>query len=98
MMLPPDDWVVSEMPILKNKSVHDLLRAEKKATEQALKEAGRPNQTLLLDELTPHAVGQLLYLAEIETVFAGQLYDVNPFDQPAVENIKRHVKNYLNQP
>lgn len=98
VMLPPDDWVVPEMPILKNRSVHDLLQAEKRATEEALREAGRPNQGIILDVLNPYTVGQLLYLAEIETVFAGQLYNVNPFDQPAVESIKRHVKDYLNEP
>jgi glucose-6-phosphate isomerase len=77
------------------KSVHQLLEAGRKATEAALTEASRPNQTLLLKELNAHAVGQLLYMAEAETVFAGELYNVNPFDQPAVEKIKQKIQSFL---
>ena len=39
--------------------------------------------------ITPEAVGELLMLFQIATVYAGALYGVNPLDQPGVELSKR---------
>jgi glucose-6-phosphate isomerase len=91
----PDPLVLPETAGLRGRTVHELLQAERMATEKALAESGRPTQTILLREINPYTVGQLLYMAEIETVFAGELYNVNPFDQPAVEKIKRNIRDYL---
>jgi glucose-6-phosphate isomerase len=92
LTLPTD---FQEMSELKGRSLNELLRAERTATVKALSEAGRPNQTILLREINPYTIGQLLYMAEVETVFAGELYNVNPFDQPAVELIKRNIRDCL---
>lgn len=47
------------------------------------------NSTILLDRIAPDTIGQLLFMFEIQTVFAAGLYRVNPFDQPGVEMGKR---------
>lgn len=93
--LPEEFYRLTGMPVVEGASVGDLLRAERLATEKALAEADRPSQTILLKEVSPYAIGQLLYLAKMETVYAGELYNVNPFDQPAVEGIKRKTADYL---
>ncbi len=67
----------------------ELLRAEQMATEMALTRKGRMSTTIILDRVTPQTIGQLLFLFQIQTVFAAGLYGVNPFDQPAVEMGKR---------
>ena len=46
---------------------------------------GHPTTTLLLDELTPHALGALLALYEHKAFCLGALWQVNPFDQFGVE-------------
>jgi glucose-6-phosphate isomerase len=66
-----------------------LLNAEKRGTEVALTEAGRPNYTLHLSTISPETVGGLLYFLEVQTAFAGLLYNINAFDQPGVEAGKR---------
>ncbi len=86
---------LSEGADLCGKSVHELLQMERRATELALLECGRPSEALHLKDLSPYSIGQLLYMAEVETVYAGALYDINPFDQPAVEKIKKHIKAAL---
>ncbi len=92
----PQDKTVTFIGLEKrNEKRKDLLGTERTATEEALRESGRPNQTILLKELSPYAIGQLLMLAGIETIYSGELYNVNPFDQPAVEKIKRNMKDYL---
>ncbi|MEA2063718.1 MAG: glucose-6-phosphate isomerase [Gemmatimonadota bacterium] len=63
----------------------ELFTAERLATEYALARAGRPSMTILLPEVNPYTVGQLLYLLEVQTAFTGGLYNINPFDQPGVE-------------
>jgi glucose-6-phosphate isomerase len=47
------------------------------------------NMTLTLPRLDEHALGQLLMMLEIATIYAGALYDVDPLDQPGVELGKR---------
>lgn len=94
-ILPNDPLLEMTVPGLGGRSVHELQSIERLATEEALREAGRPTETILLRRLDAYSIGQLLFLAELETVYAGGLYDVNPFDQPAVEMIKRNIQRHL---
>jgi glucose-6-phosphate isomerase len=66
-------------------TMNELMEAERLGTEIALTEAGRPNCTITLPRVSAHAVGQLLYMLEVQTAFAGKFYRINPFDQPGVE-------------
>ena len=84
-----------EFKSLVGRSVHDLLQIQKNAVEAALTRSMIPNLTWILDELNGDSLGQLLYLAEVETVLSGALYNINPFDQPGVEVIKKYVKGLL---
>jgi glucose-6-phosphate isomerase len=45
----------------------------------------RPSSTLLLEELTPAALGRLVALYEHSVFTQGALWDINPFDQWGVE-------------
>jgi glucose-6-phosphate isomerase len=66
-------------------SLGELLATERVATAEALRRAGRPNATLHLPRVDARALGQVLMLFQIATVYAGALYDVDPLDQPGVE-------------
>jgi glucose-6-phosphate isomerase len=66
-------------------SLFELLETERRSTMEALRQQGRPNLCLELDDLTPQALGESLMLFAVATVFAGALYGVNPLDQPGVE-------------
>ncbi|MCL2572597.1 MAG: glucose-6-phosphate isomerase [Defluviitaleaceae bacterium] len=67
---------------------NDLLQTQQKATEYALTKAERMNLTITIPKVTPQTVGQLLYFFEVATAFAGELLDINAFDQPGVEEGK----------
>ena len=67
------------------KSMGDLLRAEQVATTLALTRKGRPNVTITLPEVNAYTLGQLFMLLEVQTVVAGWLHGIDPFDQPGVE-------------
>ena len=70
---------------LGGKTMNALIDAERTGTELALKAAKRPTVTLTLPEITAHTIGQVLYMYEVQTAFAGKLYNINAFDQPGVE-------------
>ena len=59
---------------------------------------GVPCTTFELDEVTPFAVGGLLYLFEKAVAVSGRLLGVNPFDQPGVEAYKREMFRLLGRP
>jgi glucose-6-phosphate isomerase len=48
-------------------------------------EGNRPSNTLLLDLLTPHALGTLIALYEHSVFVQGSVWDINSFDQWGVE-------------
>jgi glucose-6-phosphate isomerase len=75
-----------------------LLHAEQTATEYALYKAKRMNRTIILPEVNAFTVGQLLYLLEVETAFAGELLNINAFDQPGVEEGKNATYALMGRP
>jgi len=74
-----------ELGFLAGKNMSVLLNNEKKATEYALLQDERPCLTVLFDQINAHTVGQFIYLFEVTTSFVGALFNINPYDQPAVE-------------
>lgn len=74
-----------EFAYLGGHTLFGLLDAERRATAEALRRAGRPNLTVMIERVDAHAVGALLMLFQIAVVYAGELYGVNPLDQPGVE-------------
>jgi len=76
-------------------TLNELMDAEKRATILALVKSGRPNIEISLPELNPYTIGQIFYLYEVQTVFAGYLYGVNSLDQPGVEAGKHYAYGML---
>jgi len=76
---------------LEDHNLEELMKIEARATRVALTRAGRANMSLILPEINPFTIGQLLFLLEVQTVFTGGLYNINPLDQPGVEASKQYV-------
>jgi glucose-6-phosphate isomerase len=76
-------------------SMHALLEAEREGTTQALAMDSRPSLTISLTRLDAFSLGGLFFLYEAATAFAGELYDINAFDQPGVELGKRLANGLL---
>ena len=75
-----------------------LIQAMQAATEYALTKAGRMNMTITIPAITPQTIGQLLYFFEVATAFAGELLNINAFDQPGVEEGKDAVYAMFGRP
>lgn len=83
--------------ILEGTSLHNLLRYEYQATSLVLTRQNRPNFTIQLDRLDERAMGSLYFAFCVLTAVTGTLWNVNPFDQPGVEEGKVYIKKSLSQ-
>ena len=68
-----------------------LLDAETGSMKLSLVDYKRPNVTFTLPEINEYYIGQLLYILMMQTAISGSLYNVNPFNQPGVEQAKDYT-------
>ena len=83
--IAPDMAAVAGIDVLAGKTIGDLVEAQTYAVPQALMQAGRPVRTIDVPALDEEAMGAMLMHFMLETILAGWLFGVDPFDQPAVE-------------
>ena len=76
---------------LGGKTVNSLINAEADATKVALVDYKRPNVTISIDKVNAYNMGQLLYMLEVQTAIIGELYNINTFNQPGVEQAKNYT-------
>lgn len=76
--------------------VGDVVAAQANALPAALAEAGRPVRTLDIHSLDEDAIGGVMMHFMIETILAGRMLGIDPFDQPAVELAKVLTRERLN--
>jgi glucose-6-phosphate isomerase len=73
----------------------DLLLAEADATVATLVKNGRPTRVIRIATLDEKVMGALMMHYMLETMFAAELWGVDAFDQPAVEESKIVTRQYL---
>ena len=69
-------------------TMNELIQAERVATEYALTVKERLNRTIYLPILNANTLGQLLFFFMLETAYAGEMLDINTYNQPGVEGGK----------
>ena len=76
---------------LGGKSINYLINAEADSTRVALADYKRPTVTITIDKINGYNLGQLLYMFEVQTAIAGELYNIDAFNQPGVEQAKNYT-------
>ena len=89
---------VKELGYLAGHSLGELIDIEQRATAGALARRGRPNMTIHIDRVDAAHVGQMMMFLEIATAYAGQLYNIDAFNQPGVELGKQFAYALLGRP
>lgn len=79
---------IPDVSFLCGHTMNELITAERKATEYALTTAHRLNYTITLPEVNAFTIGELLFMFEMETAFAGAMLNIDTFNQPGVEGGK----------
>jgi len=80
---------------LVNVPFEELIHAERKATAEALTSVKRPNATITLPKLDAYHLGALFQMFMIATAYLGELFNIDPYNQPGVEEGKKRFKMWL---
>ncbi|MEA2028839.1 MAG: glucose-6-phosphate isomerase [Campylobacterota bacterium] len=76
---------------------NQLINLQAKATLLSLEELHIPIDTIELSKIDEYNIGRLIFYYQLLTSLVGILFDVNTYDQPAVEGGKRILKEMLNK-
>ena len=87
--------VLSEYDYIKKKNINEIIYAQKKATENVFKSKNIPFRSFEVNKRDEKTLGELFCFFILETILIGECLKINPFDQPAVELIKKETKNIL---
>ena len=82
---------------LAGKKPGDLVDAECRATAQTLFKNGRPVRTIHVPRVDAFTMGALMMHFMLETMLMGKLMNVDPFNQPGVEEGKVLARQFLAQ-
>ena len=89
MPIPPGCEDIPDVGFLGGHTMQELIQAENKATAYALMRAGRMNYTIRVPEVNAFTMGQIMFMLELQTAYAGAMLNINTFNQPGVEAGKK---------
>jgi glucose-6-phosphate isomerase len=84
-----------KLDYLAGRKMGDLVDAECRATAQTLFKNSRPVRNIHVPEVNAFTMGALMMHFMLETILMGRLMEVDPFDQPGVEEGKVLARQYL---
>ena len=80
---------------LKNKNISKIIHSQKKATENVFIKKNIPFRSFEVKNRNEKSLGELFTFFILETILIAKCLKLNPFDQPAVESIKKETKKIL---
>ena len=88
--------VLKNFKYLKNHTLQSIKFAQKQATKNVFKIQKIPFRSFEILKKNEETLGELFTFFMLETILLGRMMKINPFDQPAVELIKKETKKILN--
>ena len=80
---------------LKNKNLNKISYSQFNATLKVFKNKKIPFRCFNVKKRTEETLGELFTFFILETILLGKAMAINPYDQPAVELVKRETKKFL---
>ena len=87
--------ILSSQKFLRGKNLSNIMYAQKIATENVFNKKKIPFRSFEIKKRNEKTLGELFCFFILETILIGKLLNVNPYDQPAVELIKKETKKLL---
>ena len=81
---------------LKNKSLSRIVSSQEKALLHVMKKKNIPFRRIEINNFSESSIGEFFSYFMIETILIGKILNLNPFNQPSVEEVKILTKKYLN--
>ena len=89
------DIIPNNMKFLKNKSLRFIINAQCNAVKNIFKLKKIPFRQITFNKKNEEELGEIFTFFVLETILLSRLMNINPFDQPAVEQVKIETKKIL---
>ena len=83
------------MKFLKNKKLSYIINAQFNAVKNIFSSKKIPYRQVIFSKKNEKELGQAFTFFALETILLARLMNLNPFDQPAVEEVKIETKKIL---
>ena len=90
-----NNLVLKSQSYLKNKNISQIKFNQKIATENVFRKKNIPFRSFTIQKRDEKTLGELFTFFILETILLGKCLNLNPYDQPAVELIKKETKKLL---
>ena len=85
----------SSHSFLANKKLNDISYSQFLATENIFRKKEIPFRSFVINDRNEQTLGELFTFFILETIILGRAMKIDPFNQPAVELIKKQTKKIL---
>jgi len=89
------DIIPNDMKFLRNKNLKFVINAQCNAVKNIFKLKKIPFRQITFSKKNEESLGEIFTFFALETILLSRLLNINPFDQPAVEQVKTETKNIL---
>lgn len=80
---------------IENKSITNIMESILLGVETSYKKKKLPFVEIILPEIFAYTLGQFMQFKMMETMFLGNLFNVNTFNQPNVDDYKKEIEQLL---
>ena len=80
---------------LRNKTLNKIKQSQFEATQKVFSNMNIPFRSFYIKKRNEETLGELFTFFILETILLGKALNINPYDQPAVELIKKETKKFL---
>ena len=87
--------ILSSQKFLKSKNLSNIMYAQKIATEKIFQKKKIPFRSFEIKKRDEKTLGEIFCFFILETILLGKSLNVNPYDQPSVELIKKETRKLL---
>ena len=87
--------LLNELKYLDKKSLNKVKNSQREALIKTFKKNKIKNDKFIIKKIDEKTLGELFSLFILKTAIVGKLSNINPFDQPAVEQVKIFTKQIL---
>ena len=87
--------ILNSHKFLKNQSLEKIKQSQMLATEKVFLLKNIPFRSFRIFKRNEQSLGELFCFFILETILLGRALNVNPFDQPSVEIVKKETKKFL---
>jgi glucose-6-phosphate isomerase len=90
-----NNTILSSSGYLRNKDLGKIVLSQKLATEKVFLSQNMPFRSFEIINRNEKTLGELFCFFILETILLGRALNINPYDQPSVELIKKETKKIL---